>query len=85
MKALLASAALVLPLVGASLAGCGTPQAQTTSTTTSNVQTVTVTLTDTGIIASQTTFRPGARCHFIVTNHGTRPYQFWLMPKGWPK
>ena len=82
MKALLGSAAIVLLLAGASLAGCGTTQAQTTSTAIPNVQTVTVTLTDSGVTASQTTFRPSVRCHFVVTNHGTRPHQFWLMPQG---
>jgi hypothetical protein len=82
MKALLASAAIVLLLAGASLAGCGTTQAQTTATAIPNVQTVTVTLTDSVVTASHTTFRPGVRYHFIVTNHGTRPHQFWLMPQG---
>jgi uncharacterized cupredoxin-like copper-binding protein len=82
MKTLLASGAVLLMLVGVSLAGCGTTQTPTTSNSTSGVQTITVTLTDSGVTASQTTFRPGERCHFIITNRGTMPHQFWLMPGG---
>jgi uncharacterized cupredoxin-like copper-binding protein len=66
---------LVFLLAGAGLAACGATAA-TTST-----PTVTVDLTDAGITASQATFGPGARCHFVVTNHGTQPRQFWVMPQ----
>jgi uncharacterized cupredoxin-like copper-binding protein len=82
MNKLVGAVAVLLVLAAANLAGCGTTQALSTSNRTSTVQTVTVTLTDTGVTASQTTFRPGERCHFIVTNRGTRPHQFWLMPQG---
>jgi uncharacterized cupredoxin-like copper-binding protein len=93
MKTLLTTVPLALLLLaGISLAGCATtraqttstsiPQAQATSTSIPNAQTVAVTLTDTGIIATQTTFRPGVRYHFIITNHGTRPHQFWFIPQG---
>jgi uncharacterized cupredoxin-like copper-binding protein len=79
MRKPLAAIALVALLIGVSLAAC-TTAAQTTATSTSSVQTINVTLTDTAITASQTTVPPGVRCHFIVTNHGTVPHQFWLMP-----
>jgi hypothetical protein len=46
-----------------------------------NTPTVTVNLTDSSVTASQVTFAPGARCHFVVTNHGTQQHQFWLMPQ----
>ena len=80
MKTLFASVALLLVLVGASLAGCGTTQ--TPSNSTSSLQTITITLTDAEVTASQTTFRLGEGYHFMVTNRGTRPHQFWLMPQG---
>jgi hypothetical protein len=81
MRTHLAGFVLIPLLAGISLAAC-TSQAQTTPTATSGTQTITVTLTDTTVTASQTTIRPGVPCHFIVTNRGTRPHQFWLMPQG---
>jgi len=66
---------LILVLAAAGLAACGT------SAATAGSSTVTVSLTDAGVTASQATFAPGARCHFVVTNHGTQPHQFWLMPQ----
>lgn len=79
-RARLATVALVALLAGTGLAACAA-QARTAPTPTSGVETVTVTLTDTTVTASQTTFQPGVRCHFIVTNRGTRPHQFWLGPQ----
>lgn len=80
-RAHLAAVALIALLAGVSLTACAS-QTQMTPTPTSGIQTVTVTLTDTAVTASQTTFRPGVRYHFLMTNRGTRPYQFWLMPQG---
>ncbi len=80
--ALLAGVALVL-FAAVGLTACGSTQttaAQTPAPTTT--QTVTVVLTDTTITATPTTFRPGVRCHFIVTNHGTIPHEFLIMPAG---
>lgn len=76
----LAAVALIAVLAGAILTACAS-QARMAPTSTPAVQTVTVTLTDTTVTASQTTFRPGVRYHFIVTNRGTHPHQFWLMPQ----
>jgi hypothetical protein len=81
MRIHLTAAALIALLAAVGLAGCSS-QAPTTPTATLGVQTIAVTLTDTTVTASQTTIRPGVPCHFIVTNHGTRPHQFWLMPQG---
>jgi hypothetical protein len=82
MRTRLAALAVSAVVAAAILTACG-PQAQTAPpTATPGVQTVRVTLTDTTITASQTTFRPGVRCHFVVTNSGTVPHQFWLMPQG---
>lgn len=83
MRTHLAAVALLVVLATGGLTAC-TSQAQAppASTPTPVVQTITVTLTDTAVIASQSTLRPGVRCRFIVTNRGTRPHQFWLMPQG---
>ncbi len=50
--------------------------------TTPGVQTITVTLTDTTVNASQATVQSGVRYHFLVTNRGAHPHQFWLSPQG---
>jgi hypothetical protein len=71
---------VVLLLAGAGLTACGAT-ARTPSATSTSKQTITVILTDSGITSSQATFAPGTHCHFVVTNHGTQPHQFWLMPQ----
>ena len=80
-RAHLVAIALIAVLAAVGLTAC-TSQAQTTPTPTAEGQAITVALTDTTVTASQTTFRPGVRYHFLVTNHGTRAHQFWLMPQG---
>lgn len=79
MKSYLVAVVLVTVLIGAS--GC-TPQAEAIPPGTPGAQTVIVTLTNTTLTASQTTFRPDVRYHFIVTNRGPLPHQFWIMPQG---
>lgn len=81
LRANLVTVALIALLVGVSLAAC-TTQAQTSATSTTGAPTVAVTLTDTTVTASQTTFQPGVRYHFVMTNHGAHAHQFWLMPQG---
>jgi uncharacterized cupredoxin-like copper-binding protein len=79
MRTQILSFVVVMLLAGAGLTACGATAGTPSATTTS--QTITVALTDTGISSSQATFAPGVRCHFVVTNHGTQPHQFWLMPQ----
>lgn len=80
MRPYLVVAVLFVVLIGAS--SC--PQQTPISTGTPGVQTVTVTvtLTNTTLTASQTTFRSAERYHFIVTNRGPLPREFWIMPQG---
>lgn len=80
---LLACMALAL-FVAVGLTACGPTQttASATQTAAAQTQTVTVVLTDTNLTATPTTFRPGVRCHFVVTNHGTVPHEFLIMPPG---
>jgi uncharacterized cupredoxin-like copper-binding protein len=82
MRSRLSFAILIGLLIGTSLTACTSIRSQVTPTSTPAVQTITVTLTDTAITASQTTVRPGVRYHFVVTNRGKMPHQFWLMPQG---
>jgi uncharacterized cupredoxin-like copper-binding protein len=79
MRAPLTTIALIVLFASVSVAA-RLPAAQTTARASPSVQTITVTLTDTAIIASQRMARPGIRYHFIVTNRGTVPHEFWLMP-----
>ena len=81
LRAYLTAVALIALLAAVGLTAC-TAQSQTPSTSTTGGQTIAVALTDTTVTASQTTFQPGVRYHFLVTNHGTRAHQFWLMPQG---
>jgi uncharacterized cupredoxin-like copper-binding protein len=82
MRSRLSFAFSVGLLIGTSLTACTALGSQATTTSAPALQTITVTLTDTAITASQTTVRPGVRCHFVVTNRVTMPHQFWLMPQG---
>ncbi len=71
-RALLAVIAL---LVSVGVAACGA-----TSTTASGA--VTVILYDNHIQSSQTTFAPGMRYHFTITNRGTINHEFMIAPQG---
>jgi uncharacterized cupredoxin-like copper-binding protein len=81
MRTRLAAVALLVLVTGGSLMTCSA-QTQAQTTPTPGVQTITVTLTDTTVTASQTTVQPGVRSHFVVTNQGKFPHQFWLTPQG---
>jgi uncharacterized cupredoxin-like copper-binding protein len=85
MRTHVAAVAFIVLFAGAGvgLAACTAQTTVTTATTaTPGVQTITVTLTDTTMNASQATVQSGVRYHFIVTNQGAHPHQFWLSPQG---
>jgi uncharacterized cupredoxin-like copper-binding protein len=79
MRIRLLSVVVVVLLAAAGLTSCGATAGTPSATTTS--QTITVTLTDGAITSSQVAFAPGTRGHFVVTDHGTQPHQFWLRPQ----
>jgi uncharacterized cupredoxin-like copper-binding protein len=77
MRTSLLVAASCAVFVAVGLTACGPAQTAAPQT-----QTVTVSLTDSAIIASQTTFHPGVQYHFVVTNNGTTSHEFLIMPPG---
>lgn len=79
MRNRFAAIAAIALLAGTVLTACA---AKATTTPIPGVLTVEVVLTDATVTSSQATFRPGVHCRFVVTNRGTRPHQFWLMPQG---
>lgn len=80
MRRRLLAVALFVLVAGMSLTACGVGSGTTPSTTT-GTPTIAVTLTDTSVTASQAAFTPGIHCHFVITNAGTQPHRFWLMPQ----
>ena len=79
MRGYLYASISVALLVVVGLSACGTtPSAQTQRIR--QTLTMSVTLNDSGIAATSTTFHPGERCRFVVTNHGTIPHEFLIMP-----
>jgi uncharacterized cupredoxin-like copper-binding protein len=82
MRTHVAAVALIVLFAGLGLVACTTQTTATTAPSTPRVQTITVTLTDTTMNTSQATVQSGVRYHFIITNQGAHPHQFWLSPQG---
>jgi len=70
---------LALTACGSSTAPSAASPVQSNPSVSQNVQ---VTITDTTLMSSLSTFAPGMRYHFVVTNSGQVSYVFIMAPVG---